>query len=104
MPDIQLVRAISLLICELMIRSHLATIRLPTTRGLIAGPLNPARFGDSGRIRRSIAARGLIQFVESVWRQLGVPNRVLDVLVTKETLDEPGIVAAIGQVVAASMP
>ena len=39
----------------------------------------------------------LPESVEPVWCKLGVPDRVLDVLVSQVMLDRPGVVAVVGE-------
>jgi hypothetical protein len=44
------------------------------------------------------------EILESLWRQFGIPHRVLDVLVTKVDLQGAGVMAFVGKGVAAGVP
>jgi len=56
------------------------------------------------RNRIEIDSLVLVQLIESVRRKLGITNRVLNILVPEEALDQPSVVPTVGQIVAASVP
>ena len=78
-------------------------LRARPPKGELTVPLRRLHIGPSSGAVFSSAGGGP-EILEAPWTQLGIPHRVLNVLVAKVKLNRAGVLAGVGQVKAGRVP